>query len=114
MSLFVSNGTPTAVSTSGLATSDLGFYFSEFPVQQTQNWPLLFEPQFKIDTIWFSSQWKEIPFVFTPSTAIRCLTIGVFGNNALRETSIQSGTTPELAYYFFDDVSITAFYKQRL
>ncbi|MFM9422327.1 MAG: hypothetical protein RIR06_788 [Bacteroidota bacterium] len=109
VSLFVSNGTPTAVSTSGLATSDLGFYFSEYPVQQTQNWPLLFEPQFKIDTVWYSSQWKQISFVFTPTTAVRCMTIGVFGNNALRETSVRSGTAPELAYYFFDDVSVTLF-----
>lgn len=109
VSIFVCNGSPTAVSTSGLATSDLGFYFSEYPVQQTQNWPLLFEPQFKIDTVWYSSQWKEISFVYTPSTAIRCMTIGVFGNNALRETSVRSGTDPELGYYFFDDISITPF-----
>lgn len=40
---------------------------------------------------------------------MQCLTVGVFGNDVHRETSVRSGNSPELAYYFFDDISITPF-----
>lgn len=106
-SFFVSNGKPTEVSTSGLAVSDLGCYFSVLPAIQSLNFPIVAEPQYKVLDVLYSEVWTEIQFELIPTEPYNYLTIGVFGNDVGKRIQYMAGSAPELAYYFFDNFTVT-------
>jgi gliding motility-associated-like protein len=105
--LFVTNGVPTEVSTAGLATSDLGFYFSQSAWSQNLNFPLVAQPQYKIAEVVYSEDWKQIDFEIIPTEPFNYLTIGVFGPDPGKTIEQRAGHSPEVAYYFFDQFTIT-------
>ena len=107
--LYVTNGSLTEVSTAGLATSDLGFYFSTQGLSQSLNFPLIATPQYKIDDVLYSEDWKEIQFDFVPTEPVQYLTIGVFGDDLGKTIQERAGVSPKLAYYFFDNFTVTHF-----
>jgi len=104
---FICNGEPTAVSTSGLATSDIGVLFTSNAIAQTQQWPIIGEPQFKIDSVFYSKSWKEVSFIYTPEENMNTITIGLFGSDVGKSIVNRFGSDPQFAYYYFDDFSIT-------
>lgn len=98
----IANGQRTSVSSSGLAVSDLGFYFSVAQPVQSDYSPLNVTPQFKIDTVFYSQHWKTISFAFTASQPYAYMTFGVFGDDTSKEIEVFEGVDPAYAYYFVD------------
>ena len=99
----LTNGDKTSVSTSGLGTSDLGLYFSTSQPIQNSQLPLNFSPQFKIDTVFYCSNWCNVNFIFTADQPYRFMTFGLFGADADKDIQAIEGSHPLYAYYFIDD-----------
>lgn len=103
------NGNKTDVSTAGLATSDIGIHFSVNPVTQVGQNPIIANPQFSIDTVFYSRDWVTVSFVITATEAYRYMTFGLFGMDSNKVIEIAEGSNPLYGYYFVDD-----FYMQEL
>jgi gliding motility-associated-like protein len=99
----LTNGTKTSVSTGGLGVSDLGILFSELQPLQNSQLPINFAPQFKIDTVFYSSDWCNVNFIFTADQPYRFMTFGLFGGDADKDIESIDGLHPIYAYYFVDD-----------
>ena len=108
LTLQVSNGTWAEGSLSGLKTSHLGIYLSEAAPGQVNNDPLNVSPHAVLDTVVFSRDWVKLSFHFTASGPYRFLTFGVFGDDLGKTIEVEDGDSPQLAYYFVDDVSLVS------
>lgn len=105
VSFYVTNGEITPLSSAGLGTSNLGVCFSQNQLTQYQNEPIHENPQFAIDTVLYSKDWEHIEFVFVADQAYEHMTVGVFGDDSVKEVEMVEGA-PEFGYYFFDGFRI--------
>jgi gliding motility-associated-like protein len=96
-------GEMTEVATSGLGVSHLGVHFSTAEPVQIGTDPLNQLPHFRIDTVFYTNNWKHIVFNFTPDQPFRYLTLGVFANDADVTIEQKAGDNAMFAYYFVDD-----------
>lgn len=106
LSFKLSNGSMTDVATSGLATSKLGVYFSTAPIAQSGESPINVTPQFRIDTVFYCTTWRNITYTFTPTEPYTNMTIGVFQPDAQVNIVAKAGSNPLYAYYFIDDFEL--------
>jgi gliding motility-associated-like protein len=97
------NGYKTDVSTAGLATSDIGIHFSVNPALQNGQSPIIANPQFTIDTVFYSREWVNVSFVLNASEAYRYMTFGLFGPDNTKVIEVAEGSNPMYGYYFVDD-----------
>jgi gliding motility-associated-like protein len=105
-SFYLSNGRLTPSSNAGLAIDRIGVYISSFAPIQTGYDPLYFEPQFAIDTVFYSEAWKKISFEYVPLIDDeKFITLGVFGSDSDREIIVEGSGNPEVGYYFVDNFS---------
>lgn len=103
-SFYLANGKHTATSVAGLAVDHIGLYISTFAPVQTGNDPLYFAPQFAIDSVFYSENWKKISFEYVPLIDDeKFITLGVFGADSDREIVIEGSGNPEVGYYFVDN-----------
>ncbi|HRH39553.1 MAG TPA: hypothetical protein PK760_14485, partial [Flavobacteriales bacterium] len=94
---------------SGWGINNLGVAFTMAPVAQSCGAPLTgVVPQLEITTIVHSTTWQQHSFTFTPAQAFLYMTIGNFHNDAGTTAAQMSPTGGMGAYYFLDDVSVTA------
>ncbi len=105
-SFYLSNGRLTPTSNAGLAIDRIGMYISSFAPLQTGYEPLYFNPQFAIDTVFYSETWKKISFDYIPLIDDeRYITLGVFGADSDREIIVEGSGNAEFGYYFVDNFS---------
>ncbi|MDZ4752557.1 MAG: gliding motility-associated C-terminal domain-containing protein [Flavobacteriales bacterium] len=100
------NGYKTEVSTAGLAVSDIGLYFSTNPVLQVGQNPIAANPQFTIDTVFYSRDWVCVNFTLHSDQAYRYMTFGLFGPDDNKDIEVMEGANPLYGYYFVDDFFI--------
>ncbi len=94
---------------SGWGVNNLGVAFTMAPVAQSCGAPITgVVPQLEITTIVHSTTWQLHSFTFTPTQAFLYMTIGNFHNDAGTTAAQMSPTGGMGAYYFLDDVSVTA------
>ncbi|MEO0474084.1 MAG: hypothetical protein AAF206_31035, partial [Bacteroidota bacterium] len=108
VSLYYTNGDfNPAVSYGGYGT-ELDLHFSNGPLTQTANNPILLTPSLTTGSAIFSTTWQQLTFTYTPAVDQNYLTIGNFRND-LNVTTIlfNAATGLGYAYYFLDDISIT-------
>ncbi len=101
----ITNGDLTNVSMAGLAVSDIGVYFSTQAQQQVDNEPLIVSPQFTMESVFYSKEWKLVRFVFEANQPFEHMTVGLFGDDGTKTFEVVEGN-PQFAYYFFDDFFI--------
>jgi gliding motility-associated-like protein len=102
VSFRLTNGDITSLSASGLGASHIGVAFTENAPQQMGNDPLEITPQFYIDTVMYSREWKHVDFIFTATEAQKYMTVGIFGNDDGKIIEVREGN-PQFGYYFVDD-----------
>lgn len=106
ITFYLSNGKHTATSNAGLAVDKIGVYLSSFAPVQTGFEPLYFNPQFAIDTVFYSETWKKISFEYVPLIDDeKFFTLGVFGSDSDHEIILKGPGNPEVGYYFVDNFS---------
>jgi gliding motility-associated-like protein len=103
LSFNITNGGMTDVSTAGLAASKLGLLLSMGAVTQMGQDPLNLTPQFRIDTVFYSTTWKNVSFTFICTQPFTHMTFGVFQNDAQVDIVPKEGSNPTYAYYFVDE-----------
>lgn len=106
VSFWTTNGTNPY---SGWGINNLGVAFTMAPVSQSCGAPITgVVPQLEIPTIVHSTTWQLRSFTFTPAQPFQYMTIGNFHNDAGTTAAQMSPTGGMGAYYFLDDVSVTA------
>ncbi|NND77361.1 MAG: hypothetical protein HKN39_04195 [Flavobacteriales bacterium] len=84
------------------ACDNFGVHFSNGPLAQAVDEPILLDPSIEITSvIYYSNYWEEHVFTFTPAANFDHMTIGNFRDDA--NTTITGGTR---AYYFIDDIAV--------
>lgn len=99
----ISNGEKTDVSTAGLATSRLGVHFSSVPMVQNGTDPINAVPHFRIDTLFYSANWRQIAFTFVATQPFTTMTLGVFMHDNQIQIEDRVPGNSQFAYYFVDD-----------
>lgn len=102
----MTNGIHLPTSQAGLAVNGIGLHFGLAPAIQIGTNPINAEPQLKIESTVYSSEWQTFLFTFYPQEAYEYLTVGLFGEDADKNIQIFRGSNPSVAYYFFDYVTI--------
>jgi hypothetical protein len=100
--------------TNGISTlhywgvKELGLYFSVGAVTQTAGAPILVTPQIELTSVFYSTNWTQFTFTFTPLAAYDWVTIGNFHNDAGTTKSLFGPNLPSSygAYYYIDDISV--------
>ncbi len=99
----ITNGQKTSVSTSGLATSNLGVLFTNYQPNQTGTGVIIGTPQVRIDTVLYSPNWVQVQRRFIATQAFTHMTIGVFfQDNSITIQDRVPGNS-QFAYYFIDN-----------
>jgi gliding motility-associated-like protein len=99
----ISNGQKTEVSTSGLAASNLSILLSTFQPMQSGTGVIIANPQFRIDSTLYSSQWLHVQYRFMATQAFTNLTMGIFRqDNSITIVDRAPGNS-QFAYYFVDN-----------
>ncbi len=98
----ITNGEKTTTSMAGIGVDQLGLLFSIGPAIQTGQNPIFAEPQLKIESVLYTTEWRVYNFVFTATQAYTHLTFGLFGNDDDKQITIMEGADPQFAYYFLD------------
>lgn len=99
----ITNGLKTDVSTGGLAASRLGVHFSTSALAQNGTDALTVLPQFRVDSVLYTTAWKQYCYQFTAAQAYTHMTLGVFfQDNAIQILDKAPGNS-QYAYYFLDD-----------
>lgn len=102
----VTNGIKTISSLSGLGVDKLGCYLSVNEINQIDQTPLNVIPQFRIEEVLYSEEWRTVSFTIIADQPFKFLTIGLFGDDSDKQIEIHDGPDPMFAYYFIDDVSV--------
>jgi len=102
----MTNGSHLPTSQAGLAVNGIGIHFGMSPAMQTGTNPISSQPQLKIESTVYSSEWQTFLFTFYPQEAYEYMTVGLFGEDADKNIQIFRGTNPSVAYYFFDYFTI--------
>jgi gliding motility-associated-like protein len=109
LSFQITNGEWLPTSGAGLAVNGLGVAFSvEQPIQMG-DLELPLPPTFQSSFARYEQGWETVSFAFEASGPSRFMTIGVFGADADLEAEVVMGENPTMAYYFFDDFSLSLF-----
>ena len=92
----------------GSGCNHVGVHFSLAPLSQLQHEPINAVPQCEINTVWWSTSWQLVSFVFTAAADYRYLTIGNFYDDASTSHTVfnMSSTSSYGAYYFIDEVIV--------
>jgi gliding motility-associated-like protein len=106
VSFKITNGSKTTTSYAGLGVSDIGVLFSTSAPTQVDMTPIIADPQFKIDTVFYDNDWKTVSFVFDADQPYTQLTFGVFAADNQVTIAKKEGDDPYFAYYFVDDFDI--------
>ena len=88
-------------------SNNVGIYFSASPLSQTGSNPINVIPQCNITTVANDSVWQLYSFTIIPSVSYTTMTIGNFYADALTTRVLASGGSPNAAYYFVDDVTVS-------
>jgi gliding motility-associated-like protein len=91
---------------SGLGVDKLGCFLSVNEVIQIDQTPLNVIPQFRIEDVVYSEDWRTVTFSFIADQPFKFLTIGLFGDDSDKQIEIHDGTDPMFAYYFVDGFSM--------
>ncbi|MFY7972327.1 MAG: gliding motility-associated C-terminal domain-containing protein [Flavobacteriales bacterium] len=103
ISFKITNGTKTAVSTSGLSTDNLGLLFTLDEATQVGTSPILMTPQLVHPGVVYSREWIQIEFDFVADQPYNYMTLGVFGTDDDKNITAAEPSTSLYAYYFVDD-----------
>ncbi len=106
ISLYTSNGMSN-IRYGGYGTNNFGIYFSIIKPNQVYANPILVSPQLEISEIYYSNNWEQISFSFTPDQPYEYISIGNFRENT--ETNIEqfeSYSVQGTAYYYIDEVCV--------
>ncbi len=106
VSFKITNGSKTSTSYAGLGVSDIGVLFSTSAPTQIDMTPIIANPQFKIDTVFYNNDWKTVSFVLTADQPYTQLTFGVFAADNNVQIEKKEGDDPYFAYYFIDDFNM--------
>jgi gliding motility-associated-like protein len=99
----ITNGQKTSVSTSGLATSNLSVLFSTFQPTQSGTGVIIANPQFRIDSTLYATNWLQVQYRFVANQAFTNMTIGVFRqDNSITIVDRVPGNS-QYSYYFLDN-----------
>lgn len=88
-------------------SNNIGIYFSTSPLSQTGSNPINVTPQCNITTVANDSVWQLYSFTIMPSVSYTTMTIGNFYSDALTTRVLATGGSPNAAYYFVDDVTVS-------
>ena len=102
----MTNGSHLPTSQAGLAVNGIGLHFGMSPASQVGTNPINAEPQLKIESTVYSTEWQTFLFTFYPQEAYEYMTVGLFGEDADKNIQIFRGSNPSVAYYFFDYFTI--------
>jgi gliding motility-associated-like protein len=102
----MTNGSHLPTSQAGLAVNGIGVHFGMSPLVQQGTNPIIAEPQLKIESTVYSSEWQTFLFTFYPQESYEYLTFGLFGEDADKSIQIFRGANPSVAYYFLDYFTI--------
>ncbi|RMG80574.1 MAG: OmpA family protein [Bacteroidetes bacterium] len=91
-----------------LQCNNLGFYFSEKPINELTDRELPFEPQFKSEKIIDCSHktWQRLAGRFVAQTEAEYLIIGNFSPDSLTQTHTDREDALQFGYYYLDDVLV--------
>ncbi len=106
ISFKICNGHKTETSPAGLSVSDIGILLSTSAPIQIGDTPILLEPQYKLETPLYNSEWSTISFVVQANEAYLHLTFGVFDSDSNIQIDLREGIDPLCAYYFVDDFKV--------
>lgn len=102
ISFRITNGSRTSTSLGGLGVDNIGCFFSNGAVVQTDQTPLTQAPQFALTNVLYTNEWKSVSFSFTADQPYTHMTFGVFGDDSDKTIVIREGADPLFAYYFVD------------
>lgn len=88
-------------------SNNIGVCFSTSPLIQAGSAPINVIPQCNITTIVKDSVWQLYSFTIVPTAAYTTLTIGNFYSDAATTRVLAIGGSPNAAYYFVDDITVT-------
>ncbi len=105
VSFKIANGTAFAHSKAGLGVDKIGVKFSENPLSQNADDPIVETPVYETEEVIYTKNWRTIGFNFIAEDACEWLTFGVFGDDLDKSIDFFHGnsTLAEFAYYFVDD-----------
>lgn len=107
LSFRITNGERTSTSLSGLGVNHIGALLGTTAAVQNNTDPITATPQFTIDTVLYSNKWERVLFTFVADQAYEYLTIGLFNDDSQHSIIRMEGASPEIAYYFVDDFTLT-------
>ena len=107
LSFGLTNGVRLPTSQSGLSVNGVGIALSENQPAQFGDGVLDLSPVFQFPYARYDEEWEQVTMTFQADVPHRFLTIGVFLPDDALEVEIRAGINPSLAYYFFDDFSLT-------
>jgi len=104
----ITNGSVYNHSLTGMGTSQIGVLLSKNTLVQSGNDPIIATPQFEIDEVTYSREWKQVSFSFIATEEFEYLYLGVFNDDSDLSIEFREGnpTISRFAYYFFDEVSL--------
>jgi len=101
----------SAAETASYGCNNIGMYFSDSPVSAADSYTFLpYTPQIKCNEVLTDTEnWSKIAGIFVATSAAEYITIGNFSDDASTSTILKYFNFLNMgAYYFIDDVSVTA------
>ncbi|ANQ50786.1 hypothetical protein MY04_3432 [Flammeovirga sp. MY04] len=101
---YIKNGNQVAFG--AIATNGFGVYFSENKIRQYVYEPLNVTPQYQIEDIFYTTEWKKITFTFTAEDNYKYMTIGNFLDDVKTDIKYINYDVDPQCYVYVDDVSL--------
>jgi PKD repeat protein len=108
LTFYVTNGTPP-IYNGGSGCDHFSVAFSTIPLSQTTPLIINFTPQYIYNGFLYNNNWQQVTFNFIADSAYQYITFGSFVNDNIQQLEpYDSAQSYSEAYYFIDDVSLTA------
>ena len=104
VSFYITNGNFTTFGNIG--TNGFGALLTEVPVEQRAYEPLYEKPQFMIENIFYTTEWKKVSFKVQADKAYRYLTLGNFLRDYYIKKRYYHYDVDPQSYFYIDNVSV--------
>ncbi|OHX67555.1 hypothetical protein [Flammeovirga pacifica] len=101
---YIKNGNQVAFG--AIASNGFGVYFSDNKIRQYVYEPLMVTPQYQIDDIFYTTDWKKITFTYVAEGDYKYMTIGNFLDDVKTDIKYINYDVDPQCYIYLDDLSL--------